>query len=51
MFVVSYAFVYVSGVFYEISITVLCIAVWFFFCESSLLNNKDMFNFVQENIK
>jgi hypothetical protein len=31
MFVVSYAFVYVCGVFYEISITVLCIAVWFFF--------------------
>jgi len=30
MFVVSYAFVYVSSVFYKISITVLCIAVWFF---------------------
>jgi predicted membrane protein len=30
MFVVSYAFVYVSGVFYKISITVLCIVLWFF---------------------
>jgi len=30
MFVVSYAFVYVSGVFYKIFIIVLCIAVWFF---------------------
>jgi hypothetical protein len=50
MFVVSYAFVYVSVVFYEISITLLCTAVCFF-CESSLLNNKDMFNFVKENIK
>jgi hypothetical protein len=30
MFVVSYVFVSVSGVFYKISVTVLCIAVWFF---------------------
>jgi len=31
MFVVSCAFFYVSGVFYKIFITVLCITVCFFF--------------------